>query len=863
MFGVKALSRTSRLCLIGIVGIIVAGYPIWATAKALAASDFLKSRPTISEGVSFGANDNRPTKVNSRDGPSPEIRAQADPKSSYALKADLGTAVVQFENRDKQAGAQFSAGNSALGFFLRGSADSTVKKTSKNSVAFEKGDMRVVYTIDKSTVKEEIILDKKPSHTEWVFDYNETGLRREAGPDGGWQYFNEAGEEVFCIPTATVSDANGATGTVTMTIKDSELILAVDEAFLQKAAYPVVIDPTVVATAAIDSATSYTNSRKLVKTKSGAFFLLYQSGSGLAYKVSTDTGNSWGAPTMLSPTTRSEASIVIDGDDNIYAVYSDNTATDTVAFRKLISTGAATWTIGGETIVTSETAPRHPSVQRESGGRIWVSFRYSDANIYARYSDDDGASWSASANLGTSHAAGSALLVPYQGYTAVIYEPNATSLAWRYWNGASWSPAQTIVSGTNIEDYNFSAAVTRNNDIHLIYAEGSAAPQFIRYTYFDGASWSLPVDITTDTGDRCPQLTTNGRDVWAFWSRYIGFNQYQMVYKKDSGGVWDATSTVFTPASEQQFQQVWTQKNGSVWSDETADASSTAADDVPFFSTNDDSLYAGQSEKFDYIYFDMTVGASVNTAPIWEYWNGSAWTALTITENPTYGFTADGNIRFTPPSDWAVTAVNGSQPGYFIRATRTVTGLSTKPVAGQLTAVKNNIYPMTILKDTDVTGITWSEGIAPNCNALFQPFTVSTTTLDIDSTYNRDGTTGTASNDFGTASPLDSPFVIHTDAAKHAIQLTIGSDIDWDLLVTASGDLTGGGKTIPIERLSWRAHGSSDAWISFSTTQTAIMTSQLPASADTTRLDYQLVTNWDDDPETYQTTIYYTALPSP
>ncbi|NIR02724.1 MAG: hypothetical protein GTN78_21405, partial [Gemmatimonadales bacterium] len=43
----------------------------------------------------------------------------------------------------------------------------------------------------------------------------------------------------------------------------------------------------------------------------------------------------------------------------------------------------------------------------------------------------------------------------------------------------------------------------------------------------------------------------------------------------------------------------------------------------------------------------------------WQYWNGSSWTNLTVSETVSGAkdFTADGCVYFTQPSDWAKTSV--------------------------------------------------------------------------------------------------------------------------------------------------------------------------------------------------------------
>ena len=81
-------------------------------------------------------------------------------------------------------------------------------------------------------------------------------------------------------------------------------------------------------------------------------------------------------------------------------------------------------------------------------------------------------------------------------------------------------------------------------------------------------------------------------------------------------------------------------------------------------------LYIGMPTTFSRAKFDLaTVG--VGGTYIWEYWNGSAWTTLTVTDG-TSGFTADGTVTWTIPSLWATTAVNAVTQ-YWVRIRASVT----------------------------------------------------------------------------------------------------------------------------------------------------------------------------------------------
>lgn len=95
--------------------------------------------------------------------------------------------------------------------------------------------------------------------------------------------------------------------------------------------------------------------------------------------------------------------------------------------------------------------------------------------------------------------------------------------------------------------------------------------------------------------------------------------------------------------------------------------------DVP---AENDAVYFGGAAPFGVISIDVDTVATYGADSLaWEYWNGSAWTALTIVWDETdttandglRSFQQDGVIIFSAPTDWASTSVNG-QAGYWVRA---------------------------------------------------------------------------------------------------------------------------------------------------------------------------------------------------
>lgn len=101
-----------------------------------------------------------------------------------------------------------------------------------------------------------------------------------------------------------------------------------------------------------------------------------------------------------------------------------------------------------------------------------------------------------------------------------------------------------------------------------------------------------------------------------------------------------------------------------------------------------DAVYFGAAVPFPELALDMgTNGAYSGDAATWEYWNGAAWSALTLAQDNTDAtaqdglrpFQRDGAIHFLPPSDWASTTVN-SQAGYWIRCRLTAATVTTAPI---------------------------------------------------------------------------------------------------------------------------------------------------------------------------------------
>jgi hypothetical protein len=129
------------------------------------------------------------------------------------------------------------------------------------------------------------------------------------------------------------------------------------------------------------------------------------------------------------------------------------------------------------------------------------------------------------------------------------------------------------------------------------------------------------------------------------------------------------------------------------YTNNSVEADTTAG--TPFAVNNSalDKLYLGKKTKFQEVRIEVAVAAVGYTAPTWEYWNGSAWVALTTAG--TSDFSADATFTFTVPGSWAQTTVN-SITAYWIRFQQTAAAPATP-------ATVDNIGRQAMVENTDYT----------------------------------------------------------------------------------------------------------------------------------------------------------------
>lgn len=161
------------------------------------------------------------------------------------------------------------------------------------------------------------------------------------------------------------------------------------------------------------------------------------------------------------------------------------------------------------------------------------------------------------------------------------------------------------------------------------------------------------------------------------------------------------------------------------YNDLSAEAKSKNLADTPIFQNDQDVLYLGLSNKFNYVYFDLYSPSSESLNPKWAYWNGSDWTTMTLSGNSSYNFTYSGNVYFDPPLDWTTTTVNGKK-AYWLKITRNNSNPVEPPIANQISAIKRNLYPSAPAIANSTFIIAWGEGGLSPANVIVNALTIPT-----------------------------------------------------------------------------------------------------------------------------------------
>lgn len=139
--------------------------------------------------------------------------------------------------------------------------------------------------------------------------------------------------------------------------------------------------------------------------------------------------------------------------------------------------------------------------------------------------------------------------------------------------------------------------------------------------------------------------------------------------------------------------------------DDTIDAGDVGTNDTWLglvFGGVGNARYISSTVQFNSVEVSVAIAYVAVHTLTWEYWNGSAWTALSSVVDTTSQFTVlgAGTIRFALPTDWAQTNVNSLGPYYWVRC-------RTSAYTSQTTlAIGDYVRTLRLLGDDDSQRVT-------------------------------------------------------------------------------------------------------------------------------------------------------------
>lgn len=160
-----------------------------------------------------------------------------------------------------------------------------------------------------------------------------------------------------------------------------------------------------------------------------------------------------------------------------------------------------------------------------------------------------------------------------------------------------------------------------------------------------------------------------------------------------NSGLFPHSITVDDGAVRHQIGHALADDGGTI-TDQSAQARDSTQNDMTLLpataAVGDAYYFGGQGSPFSRIAVVISTAGVGDWVLVWEYWDGSAWTALASLADGTGGLTVTGEsfIDYDEPSDWATTAVD-SITDYWIRLRVTsVTTTTTAPLGQSATVFR-------------------------------------------------------------------------------------------------------------------------------------------------------------------------------
>src|SRR3989304_4904763 len=160
------------------------------------------------------------------------------------------------------------------------------------------------YTVLQDRIKADYTLKVKPPINSLSLNLENLNMAFIQNDNGSISVYGEDGQEKFLLPVPVAIDALGVKQSLTFSVTSNILTISIPQVFLDTATYPVVIDPTTIATGTGTTSTQEPNQRKVARDDDGYWFLVYRiidSSMSVRLRRSTNlAGTAWGTEIKLA-----------------------------------------------------------------------------------------------------------------------------------------------------------------------------------------------------------------------------------------------------------------------------------------------------------------------------------------------------------------------------------------------------------------------------------------------------------------------------------------------------------------------------------------------------------------------------------
>ncbi len=329
------------------------------------------------------------------------------------------------------------------------------------------------------------------------------------------------------------------------------------------------IDPTQVSTSTVTFATGYSTQRKTFYY-GGHYFVFYNSGSGMRYKISKDL-SSWSSGWAVGGQLGYNFDLYQSG-PNIaltwlnYDSGAGGDGTTTLYFKKgTVYAGDISWTTTVNVTALPKPYSWPPSVGIGTDGTYWIGGVWSNSSTadYNRiwvYKSTDGVTFSNSINYETSqlssrYEAIQLLPLPQGKLMVLTSHYNDKTIRWRTWNpvapsGAYWTSVQSFNFSlpANANKWNIlSATTTPDGFVHTVFKQYTGTNQIV-WSYYNITSGQWTIGPSLYSGDSLyPTVASDGLgNLYAFWMSLSGGTPTYLMYSSRlNGGSWSSQTQPF------------------------------------------------------------------------------------------------------------------------------------------------------------------------------------------------------------------------------------------------------------------------------------------------------------------------------